>query len=104
MEIEGLVAYFSATEGIIVLNIGENADVEEGMRFSIHEKEVVINDPMTGEYLGTVCREKVNIRIHSVMEKICIGQIYRFSPEDLHKCSPDRIEIGDVAKRIVKGQ
>lgn len=98
--IKGNIAYLSPTEGIIVLNIGENAGVEEGMCFHIYPKKVIINDPMTGKFLDTLFREQMSMKVHEVRDKICICKAYRF-PEKFEDFAIDRIEIGDVTIRYV---
>ena len=99
--IEGKVAYFSYQEEIIVLNIGTNAGIEEGMCFSICEKKVAINDPVTGEFLDTICLGKMIMKTYSVMDNICIGWAHPSFPIDPNNILFNRVEIGDVAKRMI---
>ena len=75
--IEGRVAQFlSARE--IVLNIGSDVGVKAGMKFAVVEdRSIEVRDPLTGEILDTIEREKIRVEAVDVRKKIAICETYR---------------------------
>lgn len=62
----------------IAINRGAEHGVTEGMRFAVlSDAGENIEDPDTGEVLGSVFRSKVEVRIVSVKEKLSIGRTFK---------------------------
>ena len=62
----------------LVINIGQNQGVKEGMIFAVlAEAPLIIKDPETGEQLGELDREKVRVRATEVNPKITVCKTYR---------------------------
>jgi hypothetical protein len=62
----------------IAINRGADHGVDEGMRFSVLDPAGEdIEDPETGEVLGSVYRPKVEVRIVLVREKLSIGRTFK---------------------------
>jgi len=72
----GLVAQIlNARE--LVINIGAEAGVTEGMKFAVMSKAATkITDPETDELLDEIDREKVRVRASEVRPKITICKTY----------------------------
>lgn len=65
------------TERELVINIGEQDGVEEGMQFAVLAgSPVQIQDPETGELLGQLDREKVRVEAIRVMERMSVCATY----------------------------
>jgi hypothetical protein len=61
----------------LVINVGEQEGVEEGMRFAVLAgSPVQIPDPETGEPLGWLDREKVRVEAINVMERMSVCETY----------------------------
>ena len=60
----------------VVLNVGRNRGVRPGMTFDI-VFEVDVNDPDTGEALGSVESPKTRVRVTRVYDKVAIASTYR---------------------------
>lgn len=58
----------------VVLNIGYDKNVEEGMRFIIYELGDEIKDPDTDESLGNYENVKAKVRIVNVSEKFSTAE------------------------------
>jgi hypothetical protein len=62
----------------LVINIGSNNDVEEGMKFAIlAESPMLVKDPETGEILDEIDREKIRVMATEVRPKITICKTYK---------------------------
>lgn len=62
----------------LVINRGRVNGVKNGMRFAILESSGgVIEDPDTGEELGTVQRPKIQVEVSQVGERASIARTYR---------------------------
>ena len=58
----------------VALNVGMNSGVEVGMAFDILDaKSENIRDPDTGEWLGSIRRSKVRVRVTRVQEKLALA-------------------------------
>ncbi len=74
--LQGRVAQI-LNERELVINIGEQNGVEEGMRFAVLAgSPVQIQDPETGEPLGWLDREKVRVEAIRVMERMSVCTTY----------------------------
>lgn len=58
----------------IAMNIGEDKDVSNGMKFHILEPKIPIKDPETGEELGEYDYIKATVEITTVYEKFSIAK------------------------------
>ena len=74
--IEGFVAAI-VSERELAINIGSNQGVTRGMKFRVLGLPTEIPDPLTGEQLGSVQREKVRVRAEVVEPKFSICKTYR---------------------------
>jgi len=74
--IEGFVArVLTARE--LAINVGKKDGVQPGMRFRVMAEEVIeIPDPITGEMLGAIEREKVRVQATTVFDKFAICRTY----------------------------
>jgi len=77
-KIEGRVAaILNARE--LVINVGSDVGVVQGMRFAVlAESPIIVKDPLTGERLGQIDREKVRVEATDVHLKITICRTFRF--------------------------
>ena len=75
--LHGRVASFlNARE--IAINIGSKQGVKEGMLFAVLAKDPIeVKDPVTGELLDQLDREKVRVKVIEVREKIAVCSTYR---------------------------
>ena len=73
---EGKVAAI-LNERELVVNLGAEADVEEGMKFVVMEPGQQIIDPDTQEILGAFSREKIRVEIFDVKPKYSVGRTYQ---------------------------
>lgn len=60
----------------VVLNVGANRSVRPGMTFDI-VFEVDVDDPDTGEALGSVESPKTRVKVSRVYDKVAIASTYR---------------------------
>lgn len=67
-----VVKIISETE--VVLGLGSNKGVEEGMRFVIYEPDEEIRDPETKESLGYLEIVKGYVRVEHVMPNMCTAK------------------------------
>lgn len=62
----------------LAINIGSKNGVVGGMKFSVMAKEPLeVYDPLTGEKLGIIDREKVRVMAGEVKEKFSICKTFR---------------------------
>lgn len=62
----------------LAMNIGERDGVALGMRFDVlDQKGEDIEDPDTGEVLGSLHRPKVRLRVVQVEDRISVGETFR---------------------------
>ena len=62
----------------LVLNLGAENGVTEGMLFDIQGKEEIdIRDPDTNEVLGSTGRVKARVKVTHVQERLAVAQTYR---------------------------
>ena len=73
--IEGKVTNI-ISEITVAINRGSNHGVEEGMKFSVGGREIKVNDPDTGEELGSVRYVKARVKVTEVYEKFSLAQSY----------------------------
>lgn len=71
MPIEGKVAEI-LDKYTLVANIGEEDNVEEGMKFEVYEEGPMITDPETGEELGKPETVKIRVVADEVMENMSL--------------------------------
>ena len=75
MTIQGKVAAI-LNERELVINRGEVAGVEEGMKFKVMSHELDIIDPESNEQLGVFAREKVRVKVVEVYPKYSVASTY----------------------------
>jgi hypothetical protein len=74
--LQGRVAQI-LNERELVINIGENGGVRQGMKFAVlSESPTEIRDPETDEVLDVIDREKVRVRAREVRPKVTICKTY----------------------------
>lgn len=62
----------------VAFNVGKNNRVEVGMYFDILDpKGESIEDPDTGESLGSINRPKVRVKVTKVQENLSVASTYR---------------------------
>ncbi len=77
-KLEGKVAKILNSREL-ALNIGSNDGVEVGMIFEVVDpKGENIEDPDTGEVLGSIDRPKVRVKVTSVLERLSVASTYSF--------------------------
>lgn len=101
------VAFIIPYNGIVVLNKGKLDGITSDMIFTIFESKIEIKDPITGEHLGTIHREKLYLNIWDLKEKITICKAYKQkmyiggiheSLVEYRSFPNDLIEIGEEAE------
>lgn len=75
MTLKGKVAAI-LNERELVVNLGSESGVEEGMKFRVMSPERQIMDPDSREPLGVFTREKIRVRIITVHSKYSVGSTY----------------------------
>ena len=73
--IEGRVARI-LNERELIINLGIEQGIQDGMKFSIMEETGNILDPETRESLGSLTREKIRVKIVDVRPKLSVGRTY----------------------------
>lgn len=71
----GLVAAI-LNEREIAINLGQEQGVTVGMKFKVLEHPRKVIDPVTGQELGIVTREKIRVKITDVQPKLSIARTY----------------------------
>lgn len=61
----------------LVMNLGSEHGVQDGMKFKVMESERQIIDPDSLEVLGEIDREKIRVKITEVKPKYSIGSTYQ---------------------------
>ena len=61
----------------LVINLGADTGVTEGMVFKVIQELPEIRDPDTGASLGAVSREKIQVRVVEVQPKLCVGATFQ---------------------------
>jgi hypothetical protein len=62
----------------IVLNVGSTNGVGVGMKFDVLDpKGEEINDPETGEVLGSLSRPKVRVKVKTVQDRLSVASTYK---------------------------
>lgn len=75
--LQGQVAQI-LNEREVVINIGSNQGVRDGMKFAVLADEPTdVHDPVTGELLDKVDREKTRVEAVEVRPRITICRTYR---------------------------
>ena len=75
--LEGLVAGILNSRELVI-NIGQAQGVCMGMKFAVMaESPLEIRDPVSGDLLDTIDREKVRVEVSEVREKIAVCKTYR---------------------------
>ena len=75
MALEGKVAAI-LNERELVINLGSEAGMKEGMKFRVMAPEMQILDPESNEYLGAFAREKIRVKIVDVQPKYAVGSTF----------------------------
>ncbi len=75
MTIEGRVANI-LNERDLVINRGSDHGVEPGMRFKVNSPEIKIADPVTGDDLGLLVREKIRVKVLEVYPQFAVAKTY----------------------------
>ena len=73
----------------LVLSIGKEAGVKDGMRFKVMDKPAVVKDPDTGAELGVIARDKVKVKIVEVRPKMSIARTYETYQTNVGGTGPD---------------
>lgn len=77
MTIEGNVARV-LTARTLVINRGAEHGVKQGMYFAVlDDRGANIEDPVTGEKLGSILRPKVYVQVSEVQDKLCVASTFR---------------------------
>jgi hypothetical protein len=79
----------------LVINIGDEAGVREGMRFSVLEPKNVIRDPVTNAELGHLQRVKVRVKVIEVQPKFAVARTY-----ETYQTQPDIQDIWGTMARV----
>jgi len=75
--LEGLVAQL-LNERELVINIGSDAGVREGMEFAVlADMPIQIVDPGTNEPLGNLDHEKVRVRATQILAKMAVCRTFK---------------------------
>jgi len=75
--IEGVVARVLNSREVAI-NVGSDAGVEFGMIFEILDTSGDdIEDPISGEILGSVHRPKVQVRVNHIKEKFALAKTFK---------------------------
>lgn len=62
----------------MVINVGAHSGVTVGMRFEVMDaKGEDIQDPDTGELLGSLERPKVKVKVNKVQERLSVASTYK---------------------------
>lgn len=69
----------------LILNVGEEAGVQRGMRFGIYTPPDEIVDPETGERLGTLRTRKAIVEVRTVYPRFALAS----APMRSRRVSPD---------------
>ena len=72
---EGRVARI-LNERELVINLGTEQGIQDGMKFSVLEETGNILAPETRESLGSLTREKIRVKIVDVRPKLSVGRTY----------------------------
>ena len=86
----------------IALNVGTAKGVTVGMAFDVMGTSEDINDPDTGEALGTIERPKARVEITHTQEKLSVARTYRATQP--HSGSSSELSIpafGPVARALI---
>ncbi|MCY2952951.1 MAG: hypothetical protein NTU53_13395 [Planctomycetota bacterium] len=66
------------SERELVINIGSDAGVKQGMRFAVlSETPLEIRDPSTNDVLDLIDREKVRVEAQEVRSRVTVCKTYR---------------------------
>ncbi|MBN8691325.1 MAG: hypothetical protein J0L72_11150 [Armatimonadetes bacterium] len=83
MRIEGKVAKLINSRELVI-NRGRADGVTIGMIFKILEPGLeTIKDPDSGEVLGAIEREKVQVKVDFVDERLCVAKTFRYSETNI---------------------
>ena len=85
--ITGLVAYTSPTK--VIINLGNNDNIEVGMIFEVQHVSDVVKDPVSGEVIDEISDTVAEISVIEVKEKSSVCKIIS---------SPGAIAIADKVK------
>lgn len=77
----------------VYLNVGKKQYIKEGTEYEIFAEGGPVNDPVNRAKLGTIQSHVADIRIVTVRDSYCIGQIINPVPD----ASPTPIKPGQVA-------
>lgn len=72
----------------VVMNVGHEAGVSEGMKFKVMDQPKAVKDPSTGEEIGTVSREKLRVKVVQVQPRIAIARTYETYEKNLGGIGP----------------
>tara|TARA_Y100001933_G_scaffold226908_2_gene241253 strand:+ start:605 stop:1069 length:465 start_codon:yes stop_codon:yes gene_type:complete len=87
----------------IVISAGQDKGVRVGMYFDVLDEEgEEIQDPDTGEVLGSLERKKVRLKVTDVREKLSIASTYKSTKVNVGG-SADSVyaQIGPIAKALM---
>lgn len=87
--LSALVAY--ADSGRVIINIGSNDGVKEGMVFVVHKLLQVIKDPGTGEIIDEITEPVAEIKVTQVKDKSATCSISKVLDNTLTIAPEDRV-------------
>lgn len=96
--LKGRVAKF-LSRSKIVINLGSEHGVKEGMEFIIYDEGPLIMDPETGRALENLEIIKGRVKITNVQQKISIGESFKFISvpslfmQDFQKTLSRRVDV-----------
>lgn len=95
--IEGAVAgVISKWE--LAINIGSDQGVRRGMKFQVTaNRPTKITDPFTDEVLGSILRDKVQVRATRVEPKFSVCRTY-----EAYRTAGSSVKIGDRVAQILQ--
>jgi len=73
--LNGLVASI-LNERELTINLGSEAGVKPDMVFSVRDETVTVKDPVTGQELGKIDREKIKVKVSAVERLFCIARTF----------------------------
>lgn len=112
--IQGKVAKV-LTEYSVVLNVGSDHGVTEGMKFAVLSKPVAVYDPDSGNEIGNVSLTIGRVEVYEVHPKFSLAGTYVFSgplpyvtllerpSRKREKLPVDNIDLASVQEKIKEG-
>lgn len=74
-KLTGLVAAI-LNERELVINIGSEEGIEQGMKFKVLDEPFEVRDPETDELLDTISQQKIRVKVVEVRRLVAIARTY----------------------------